>query len=505
MSRGELIDRIAARAREQGGTLEAQAIARDFLRLTMPRAKAAAGLVRALLGRDHRFVEEGEGVWRCNGGGAVALEPPVLLVAIDVPDGSEREPWLWRIRGTLWGKDGPVWEHQGARATPALKQLLLLLADLPSATDAPGALGRWLGAQERLHALPERDPVVIDLRGWRRLLDSPAGPRRAPAVREPAPGSREEDSPARLALFAGELDRIVQTAAARGLRSWQQVAFAPAITANAAEEALWKTPRAFTREDLECLPEEPGIYRFFDRDGQLLYVGKSANLRRRVLSYFRPLDARSSRRGELLERLHRLEFEPAANELEALIHELREIRERRPEWNVQLDLAAGQTETPPGERAMLLVVPGPRGGRTAFLLDDERVARVAPEDMLDAACFESALRAFYDGASASGVEEIPPPERALVRRWLNGRDHGGETLRLADFESYRTVALAVACSRRVDPGDEGPGGERGEGSAAILREGREGRDVRDGREVRQGREGPGPLTRARERSSGERR
>ncbi|MEZ5140951.1 MAG: GIY-YIG nuclease family protein [Acidimicrobiales bacterium] len=63
------------------------------------------------------------------------------------------------------------------------------------------------------------------------------------------------------------------------------------------------------------LPRAPGVYLFRDRAGRVLYVGKAANLRQRVRSYFSSDDRRKV--GNLLREAHRLDHEVCANQLEA--------------------------------------------------------------------------------------------------------------------------------------------------------------------------------------------
>ncbi len=82
-------------------------------------------------------------------------------------------------------------------------------------------------------------------------------------------------------------------------------------------------------------PEEPGVYRFLDGDGEVLYVGKARVLRRRVLSYFT--------RGELprrtramVEQARGLDFTVTASEVEALVLENTLIKRHRPRYNVLL-------------------------------------------------------------------------------------------------------------------------------------------------------------------------
>jgi hypothetical protein len=59
----------------------------------------------------------------------------------------------------------------------------------------------------------------------------------------------------------------------------------------------------------------PGIYRMVDRDGAVLYVGKSVRLRTRLLSYFR--SRTSDKAAEILRRTEKIDWEPQPNEFAA--------------------------------------------------------------------------------------------------------------------------------------------------------------------------------------------
>jgi hypothetical protein len=84
----------------------------------------------------------------------------------------------------------------------------------------------------------------------------------------------------------------------------------------------------------DAFPAKPGIYRFYDGAGSLLYVGKAANLRKRLASYRRARAGRVPRKtGELVSRIRRIETEVHATANEALLAENRWIRNERPPYN----------------------------------------------------------------------------------------------------------------------------------------------------------------------------
>ena len=80
------------------------------------------------------------------------------------------------------------------------------------------------------------------------------------------------------------------------------------------------------------LPESPGVYIMKDRRGEILYIGKAVNLRRRVSSYFtRPLDGRMSR---MVSRIRRVAHKKTGSALEALVLEAELIKKHQPPFNI---------------------------------------------------------------------------------------------------------------------------------------------------------------------------
>ncbi len=86
-----------------------------------------------------------------------------------------------------------------------------------------------------------------------------------------------------------------------------------------------------TVEAIESLPEACGTYYFFDDKQQLLYIGKSKDIRHRVLSHLG--NTTSKRAMEMKQRIHSISYELTGSELIALLKESKEIKEQKPMYN----------------------------------------------------------------------------------------------------------------------------------------------------------------------------
>ena len=96
-------------------------------------------------------------------------------------------------------------------------------------------------------------------------------------------------------------------------------------------------PLAGLRETARRAPAAPGVYRWLDADGAVLYVGKAKDLRKRLSSYFRGgAAAPGARTAEMVSRARAIEYVVTASEAEALLLEDNFIKESRPLFNLRL-------------------------------------------------------------------------------------------------------------------------------------------------------------------------
>jgi excinuclease ABC subunit C len=90
------------------------------------------------------------------------------------------------------------------------------------------------------------------------------------------------------------------------------------------------------RPAVGSIPTKPGSYQFKDEHGRVIYVGKAANLRSRLLSYFVDPSQLHPRTASMVTAAHSVEWIEVRNEVEALMLEFSLIKQHRPRFNVRL-------------------------------------------------------------------------------------------------------------------------------------------------------------------------
>src|SRR5919206_1486968 len=89
-------------------------------------------------------------------------------------------------------------------------------------------------------------------------------------------------------------------------------------------------------EQLARLPDAPGVYKFYDARGTLLYVGKAKSLRSRVRSYFLKAATLEPHKRQMVSAIADVQYLLAETPAQALVWEADLVRSERPRYNVKL-------------------------------------------------------------------------------------------------------------------------------------------------------------------------
>ena len=90
------------------------------------------------------------------------------------------------------------------------------------------------------------------------------------------------------------------------------------------------------KEELSKIPFDPGVYRYFDETGEVIYVGKAKSLRNRVSSYFLKSNQHDRKTKRLVSQIRRIEYTIVHTEWDALLLENQLIKQFQPKFNILL-------------------------------------------------------------------------------------------------------------------------------------------------------------------------
>ena len=90
------------------------------------------------------------------------------------------------------------------------------------------------------------------------------------------------------------------------------------------------------REKIGLLPHSPGVYRYYNADGEVIYVGKAKDLHKRVAQYFVPPERLNTKTRILVSKIADLQYSVVDTEADALLLENNLIKQYKPRYNILL-------------------------------------------------------------------------------------------------------------------------------------------------------------------------
>ena len=90
------------------------------------------------------------------------------------------------------------------------------------------------------------------------------------------------------------------------------------------------------REKISLFPHSPGVYRYYDSEGNVIYVGKAKDLHKRVAQYFVPVERLTLKTAVMVSKIADAEFTVVESEADALLLENNLIKQFKPRYNILL-------------------------------------------------------------------------------------------------------------------------------------------------------------------------
>jgi hypothetical protein len=328
-------EKIAGYLAKAGRPLSAEEILRDLLNIHSPNSFAADKVLRGILKHDARF-QQRCGLWHFKALSAASpLKTAVLFLQWTVTHprsyrGAVHLPGTGTSCEFQFQGEAAVSNREALRAARKEAQNHLLLAwslrelRIWNKLLRSAGISEWDGGSLALSALAAR---ALPRRSRPRHPEDLAS-----TLNLSPPDTEEPISMARFlaAAFEGLIDLVP------GNRR-----HSPGEIERWIEEAAVKVDFsrfAFGRDLLRRVPELPGVYLMRDRAGEVIYVGKAGNLRRRVRSYFAPRALEDAKVARIHNQLYSLEFQTCETEVEALLLEMRMIRDFHPAINLQTEI-----------------------------------------------------------------------------------------------------------------------------------------------------------------------
>jgi hypothetical protein len=409
---------------EAGKPVEAETILLSVLKIRSPNSLAADRVLHSILHGDRRF-QASHGCWRLRLLPAAGPPQPELesISCLCLEQGRAAAKSRCFRGALLAGKSGTLWEFDLSPGTPtpdirALKPMIEAEGNTTLAAWTPSELRSWNRLLGLWHVPPWGGGFLALRDLAARALDRPAAKLAFENVAAPLGlAVPDSDSPVRKVRFLAScippLLNHVPAEHRSGLAAI--LAWSDEIRQVADFRRF-----AFGRDFLAKLPETPGVYLMKNRSGEIIYVGKSRRLKQRVSSYFAARGRRDPKTSRILEQLYSIETVECISEVEALILEMRMIKDFRPAINLQADVHEDPSVYGK-EKNVLLITPRPEGWQADIYLLAEgafagrlaaRLGRTATKAL------RKKVRSVYKPARRRKRSVSESWERELVFRWF---------------------------------------------------------------------------------------
>lgn len=410
-------ERIFKYLLESGSGVAADKILSDVLKIHAPDPHSANTILTGILAQDARFIFA-QGFWHLS---SYSKEPKsdfdkAVVLYLQSPDGSET---LRGLRGAIRHADSSIKEFTASATINIIARMRSEIEGHVLVVWSSRELRLWNGLfhSKGLEAW-QGNTLYLQRLATRALDRKPSKLQAEDMAFALGISPADEERPREIVQYLHScwlllLDRVPAELRQTpdSLREWT----------DDPEKAIDFSRFAFGPGFLRQLPGTSGVYIMKDREGTVLYVGKSRNLKRRVSSYFTPHALRQPKITRIHERLQSIEVQQTGNEVEALLLEMRLIKHFRPVINLQTEIHHRRANRHEGRNLLLFVadVESRKVRIYFFRCGIFAGSHSVPLGRPPAKRLREKIRALFFAPGRRGRRRGEIWEKEIISRWLN--------------------------------------------------------------------------------------
>lgn len=430
-------ERIQTYLEERPRGAPSEDVAAEALSLSGAGAAVARSIVQAAVDGDSRFVCDADGCWHYRSGEGPKIVDAPLASVVSRTEGEGAYRRVIEVVAVTFTCGGTAEAYapggfgEGEMGSRYDALMAVVGSAVPVAFRLSGigrSLERWRGSVGSRRRLP--DGLCLFRMGRRHFPDAPMPDLEAVAeaigMSYTTGRTLKQEALLQSELAVALLDRYAQ----RGFVTVEDVK----RDLYPEKEPVDFDAFAFDEAYLDQLPSTPGIYMMRDRDGTVIYVGKSVNLHSRVKTYFVRREERAEKTKRILERIWSVEVKEMGSELEALLVEHRLINLCEPEFNTQTEVHPVAAERMAARNTILVLPSADEEGAELFCLRQGEITQVHVRR--DSSNWLEVVRSLDElyygdagdagdaraiGAPGTEVDDTAAAEMEIVRRWATQR------------------------------------------------------------------------------------
>lgn len=213
-------------------------------------------------------------------------------------------------------------------------------------------------------------------------------------------------------LFAECIKEMIEALIVKGIDTRDDLD----IFFNQSSDLLLKG-KEFSFNDICSLPSSSGIFAFKNKDGKYLYIGKTNNLKRKILRFLISFEDNPSKLKELIQNSHTLITHQCNSELETILYEHRLIKKYSPDLNRETNEVLNISGSPVDVDNYIVVIPdNQKSLLLTFWFSKYQRIRIKPFDFKSKDTFINELNQYF--SNRENTEPLDQLELNLAFKWI---------------------------------------------------------------------------------------